>query len=84
MFTYFSIFMFQATQKCPNAFVVDNAQFVDAESWEFFHDFITGRNAILMLAMRPFAATSNQAPCSAALQTLDHNKTRRIFLGMAL
>ena len=62
-------------------FVVDNAQFVDAESWGFFFDFFSASNAILVLAMRLLTSVAGQTPCDEELKILDHGKTKRIFLG---
>ena len=69
------------TESCPNVFIVDNAQFIDAESWEFFLDFVTGSTSALALAMRPLSSNSAQQQCEAAIRILDHDKTKRILLG---
>ncbi len=79
---YFSIFLFQVTECQPNIFFVDNAQFVDPESWQFFFDLVCESHTVLTLAMRTFSA-SNPAPCDAAIDLLNHGKTRRLALGMA-
>ena len=39
----------------PCVFFVDNAQWVDAESWTFLYDVSCDGSALLVLAMRPFA-----------------------------
>eukprot|EP00794_Sanderia_malayensis_P020042 gene20042-22009_t len=63
----------------PNIFIIDNAQFVDPESWEFFSDFLWESHTVLTLAMRSFSS-SNPAPCEEAIKLLQNEKTRRFIL----
>ena len=74
---YAHIFQFAIKQPC--LFAVDNAQFIDQESWDFLEDLSKDSHAILVLALRPFS--SSNPPCEAAIRLIGHEVTKRIKLG---
>ncbi|XP_067031685.1 LOW QUALITY PROTEIN: adenylate cyclase type 10-like [Acropora muricata] len=71
------VHQFAVSQPC--LFAVDNAQFIDPESWDFLEDLSKDSHAILVLALRPFS--SSNPPCETANRLIGHNTTKRIKLG---
>ncbi|XP_078349307.1 adenylate cyclase type 10-like isoform X2 [Oculina patagonica] len=63
----------------PCLFTVDNAQFIDQESWDFLEDLSADSHAILVLSLRPFS--SSNPPCEAAIRLIGHETTKKIKLG---
>ena len=74
-----NVFVFQFAVSQPCLFAVDNAQFIDPESWDFLEDLSKDSHAILVLALRPFS--SSNPPCETAERLIGHNTTKRIKLG---
>ncbi|XP_077996460.1 adenylate cyclase type 10-like [Glandiceps talaboti] len=68
----------QITAKCCLIFAIDDAHFVDAESWELLADLAADSNAVCVMAMRPFA--SNEKMPRAASTILSSNYTLTIKL----
>ena len=58
---------------------MDNAQFIDEESWDFLEDLSADSHAILVLSLRPFS--SSNPPCKAAIRLIEHEMTKKIKLG---
>ena len=58
---------------------MDNAQFIDQESWDFLEDLSADSHAILVLSLRPFS--SSNPPCKAAIRLIGHETTKKIKLG---
>lgn len=63
----------------PCLFTVDNAQFIDQESWDFIEDLSADSHAILVLSLRPFS--SSNPPCEAAIRLIGHETTKKVKLG---
>lgn len=58
---------------------MDNAQFIDQESWDFIEDLSADSHAILVLSLRPFS--SSNPPCEAAIRLIGHESTKKVKLG---
>lgn len=58
---------------------MDNAQFIDQESWDFIEDLSADSHAILVLSLRPFS--SSNPPCEAAIRLIGHETTKKVKLG---
>ena len=58
---------------------MDNAQFIDQESWDFIEDLSADSHAILVLCVRPFS--SSNPPCEAAIRLIGHEATKKVKLG---
>lgn len=63
----------------PCLFTVDNAQFIDQESWDFIEDLSADSHAILVLSLRPFS--SSNPPCEATIRLTGHETTKKVKLG---
>lgn len=74
-------FLFQFAVSQPCLFTVDNAQFIDQESWDFLEDLSKDSHAILVLALRPFS--SSNPPCEAATRLIGHEMTKKVKLGLS-
>ncbi|XP_038075913.1 adenylate cyclase type 10-like [Patiria miniata] len=60
-------------------FAVDDAHFIDPDSWDFLTDFAEDSSAVCVLTMRPFKP--DRPPCVAAHRVLLHANTLHIKLG---
>ncbi|XP_071790978.1 adenylate cyclase type 10-like isoform X1 [Asterias amurensis] len=60
-------------------FAVDDAHFIDPDSWGFLIDFAADSSAVCVLTMRPFKP--DKPPCIAAHRVLSHQNTLHIKLG---
>ncbi|XP_022103709.1 adenylate cyclase type 10-like isoform X2 [Acanthaster planci] len=60
-------------------FAVDDAHFIDPDSWDFLTDFAEDSSAVCVLTMRPFKP--DKPPCVAAHRVLVHPNTLHIKLG---
>ena len=60
-------------------FAVDDAHFIDPESWDFLTDFAEDSSAVCVLTMRPFKPS--RPPCVAAYRVLNHANTLHVQLG---
>ena len=80
-FAFINIFVFfsQFAVSQPCLFTVDNAQFIDPESWDFLEDLSKDSHAILVLALRPFS--SSNPPCETASRLIASESTKKIKLG---
>ena len=72
-------FFFQFAVSQPCLFAVDNAQFIDEESWDFLEDLSADSHAILVLSLRLFS--SSNPPCETAIRLIGHESTDKIKLG---
>ncbi|XP_070572450.1 adenylate cyclase type 10-like [Ptychodera flava] len=68
----------QVTTKHCLIFAIDDAHFIDNESWELLGDLAADSNAVCVMTMRPFPP--NMKPCKAALDILNNNFTMHIKL----
>jgi hypothetical protein len=63
-------------------FAVDNAQFIDHESWDFLEDLQRDSHAVLILALRPFSASN--PPCKSAVRMINDRQSKKFKLGKLL
>ncbi|XP_077862654.1 adenylate cyclase type 10-like [Saccoglossus kowalevskii] len=73
-----SFFSSQFTIDTCVIFVVDDAHFIDKDSWDFITDLAEDSSAVCLLAMRPFPP--NKASCPSAAKVLQNPATLHIKL----